>query len=336
MRSFFALALAGAASATIMDENDFKFMKYVVEFSKEYKSIEEYNLRKDNYFFMDAEIAKLNATEGITSTHGHNFLSDYTREEYRAMLGLRNVPKPERRVSGPRHTEETNSMPGIPTSWNWCPTNGNNSNATCNAIKNQGACGSCWAFSTNASMESAHAIFYGTLYSLSEQQLVSCSSAYGNNGCGGGWYYWAWEYAAVTPITTEAIYPYTSGTFGVTHACTYQSGTGVMYDSTQTDVTGTTSAITTAAYQQVLSVAIEADQPVFQSYTGGVITSSTCGTNIDHAVAIVGYNQTGNYYIVRNSWGSSWGNSGYVWIGMSSGAGICGINQYVAYPTVKK
>jgi len=86
----------------------------------------------------------------------------------------------------------------------------------------------------------------------------------------------------------------------------------------------------------VLSVAVQADTTTFQSYTSGVITSSACGTNIDHAIAIVGYNQTGNYYIVRNSWGSSWGNSGYVWIGMASGKGICGINQYVAYPTVKQ
>jgi len=185
-------------------------------------------------------------------------------------------------------------------------------------------------------MESAHAIFYGTLYSLSEQQLVSCSSSYGNNGCGGGWYYYAWDYATVTPITTETVYPYTSGSLGITHACAYKSGSGVMYDHSQTDVSATTSAITNAAYQQVLSVAIQADTTTFQSYTSGVITSSLCGTNIDHAVAITGYNQSGNYYIVRNSWGASWGNKGYVWIGMSSGKGICGINQYVAYPTVQK
>lgn len=187
-------------------------------------------------------------------------------------------------------------------------------------------------------MESAHAIFWNTLYSLSEQQLVSCSGAYGNGGCQGGWYYWAWDYATVTPITTEAVYPYTSGQHGVTGRCTYVDGTGVMYDQSQTDVLGDTASITTAINQQPVAVAIEADTSTFQYYTSGVITSSACGTNIDHAVTAVGYGtdpSAGGYYVVRNSWGSSWGNSGYVWIGQSTGAGICGINQYVAYPTVK-
>jgi hypothetical protein len=186
-------------------------------------------------------------------------------------------------------------------------------------------------------MESAHAIFWNTLYSLSEQQLVSCSGAYGNSGCQGGWYYWAWDYATVTPITTEAVYPYTSGQHGVTGRCTYVDGTGVMFDQSQTDVLGDTASITTAINQQPVAVAIEADTSTFQYYTSGVITSSACGTNIDHAVTAVGYGtdpSAGGYYVVRNSWGSSWGNSGYVWIGQSTGAGICGINQYVAFPTV--
>lgn len=112
-----------------------------------------------------------------------------------------------------------------------------------------------------------------------------------------------------------------------------------MYDLTQTDVATDTNSIIAAAYQQVLSVAIEADQSVFQTYTSGVITSSACGTNIDHAVAIVGYGvdaTAGGYYIVRNSWGTSWGDQGYVLIGQAANPGICGINQYVAYPTVKQ
>jgi C1A family cysteine protease len=325
MRSFFALALAGAASASVMDENDFKFMKYIVQFGKEYKTMEEYNMRKENFLFMEAEIARLNA-EQSTSTHGHNYLSDYTREEYRAMLGLKNMPRPQR--NGPKAFENASTV-GIPTSINWCTS------GKCNAIKNQGACGSCWAFSANATMESAHAIFHTTLPNLSEQQLVSCSGSYGNSGCNGGWYYWAWDYAAVTPITSESSYPYTSGNFGITGSCKYVAGSGTIYDQTQTDVAGNTTAMENAVATQPVSVAIEADTTLFQSYTSGVITSAGCGTNIDHAVAAVGYNMSGNYWIVRNSWGTSWGQAGYVWIGMASGAGICGINQYVAYPTVK-
>jgi KDEL-tailed cysteine endopeptidase len=325
MRSFLAAALAGAVSATAMDQNDFKFMRYIVEHGKEYATVEEYNMRKENFLFMDAEIARINR-EQTTSVHGHNFLSDWTREEYSKLMGLKNMPKPER-GNGPVWTGEGLTAP---TSVNWVTA------GKVNAIKNQGQCGSCWAFSANASLESAHAIFYSTLPNLSEQQLVSCSSAFGNSGCNGGWYYWAWDYAVSTPITGETTYPYTSGNFGITGTCKYVSGSGFQYDLSQTDVAGNTAAMETATAQQVLSVAIEADTTTFQSYTSGTITSSACGTNIDHAVAIVGYSTTGNYWLVRNSWGTSWGMQGYVQIGMASGAGICGINQYVAYPTVKQ
>jgi len=86
-----------------------------------------------------------------------------------------------------------------------------------------------------------------------------------------------------------------------------------------------------------VAVAIQANTSTFQNYKSGVITGTACGTSIDHAVTAVGYGTdptAGGYYIVRNSWGSSWGNSGYVWIGQAEGAGVCGINQYVAFPTV--
>ena len=326
MKSFFALALAGAVSATVMDSDDYRFMSFIVEHSKEYATVEEYNMRKSNYMFMDAEIVRINQSQE-THVAGHNYLSDYSREEYQKLLGLKNMPKPDR---SNRVLADAPEGLTIPTSVNWV------SAGKVNAIKNQASCGSCWAFSATAAMESAHAIFFSTLPSLSEQQLVSCSSAYGNQGCNGGWYYYAWDYAKVTPLDTEGQYPYTSGN-GITGTCKYVAGSGKYYDASQTDVAANTTAIKTAIAQQPVSVAIEADTTTFQSYTSGVITSSACGTNIDHAVVAVGYGTSGStpYYIVRNSWGTSWGQGGYVWIGQASGAGICGINQYVDYPTVK-
>ena len=334
MRSFAAAALFGAVSATKMDSNDYKLMRYIVEHNKEYATIEEYNMRKENFLFMDSEIIRHNQ-EQKDSVHGHNYLSDWTREEYQQLLGLKNVKLPDR--SNAVKKDFADGMiegVGIPASNNWC-----SSSTYCNPIKNQGSCGSCWAFSANASMESAHAIFHSTLPNLSEQQLVSCSSSFGNGGCNGGWYYWAWDYAVGTPITSETTYPYTSGNFGITGSCKYVAGSGTIYDQTQTDVAANTTAIVTAIKQQPVSVAIEADTTLFQSYTSGVITSTACGTNIDHAVAAVGFgtsSTSGAYYIVRNSWGTSWGQAGYVWIGQGCGSlGCCGINQYVAYPTVK-
>ena len=100
----------------------------------------------------------------------------------------------------------------------------------------------------------------------------------------------------------------------------------------------TTTAIMTAIASQPQSVSIEADTNYFQSYTSGVLTNtSLCGTTLDHAVVAVGYGTSstaGGYYIVRNSWGTSWGQSGYVWIGQAAYPGICGINKDVEYPTV--
>lgn len=331
MRSFVALAIAGAASAVPLSTIDTLFMKYIVEHNKSYSTTEEYAMRLANFEKSHLEIVRLNLEEGNTANYGHNFTSDFTRAEYLNLLGLRNMPRPEKK--GEKFIGKASNQ----TTFNWCPADGTVGNATCNAIKNQGSCGSCWAFSTTASMESAHAIFYNTLYSLSEQQLVSCSQAYGNAGCGGGWYYWAWDYATVTPITTEATYPYTSGKLGLTKTCTYVAGSGIMYDLSQSDVATDTASIVAAITQQPVSVAIEADQSVFQYYTSGVITGTACGTNIDHAVVAVGYGNdptAGPYYVVRNSWGATWGNSGYVWIGQADNPGVCGINQYVAFPTV--
>ena len=328
MRSFAAAALFAAVSATQMEANDYEFMRFIVEHNKEYNTVEEFELRKRNYLFMTSEIIRWNSTES-SSRHGHNYMSDWTRQEYQTLLGLKSMPMPQKR----NNAVFTGEGLTIPASNNWC-----SSSQYCNPIKNQGSCGSCWAFAATAAMESAHAIFYGTLYSLSEQQLVSCSGSFGNGGCQGGWYYWAWDYAVSTPITTESVYPYTSGAHGVTGQCKYQAGSGVMYDLSQTDVAGNTSAIMAAIAQQPVDVAIEANTSYFQSYTSGVLTSSACGTNIDHAVTAVGYGNDatyGGYYIVRNSWGTSWGNQGYVNIGQATGAGICGINQYVAFPTVK-
>ena len=147
-----ALALAGAVSATTMNQDDYKFMKYIVEHNKEYNTLEEFNMRRSNFLFMDAEISKLNTMANATSVHGHNYLSDYTRAEYQNLLGLKNMPKPDRTN---RPKLEAANVVGLPTSVNWVTA------GKVNAIKDQGKCGSDWAFSANAALESANAIFNG-------------------------------------------------------------------------------------------------------------------------------------------------------------------------------
>jgi len=142
-------------------------------------------------------------------------------------------------------------------------------------------------------------------------------------GCSGGWYYWAWDYMKTTALETEASYPYTSGT-GITGTCKYNASLGVAKVTGYTEVAATSTAIKSALNLKPVSVAIQADTAVFQTYSSGIITSAGCGTNIDHAVVAVGYGD--NYYIVRNSWGTGWGEAGHVRIGIAEGAGICGIN----------
>jgi C1A family cysteine protease len=176
----------------------------------------------------------------------------------------------------------------------------------------------------------------------SPQQLISCSSSYGNAGCNGGWYYWAWNYMQTNALETEASYPYSNGSknFGITGTCTVNSALGVVKTDSPTDyvkVGKTVADIQSALNQQPTSIAIDASMPIFQSYTGGVITDATsCGTTLDHAVVAVGYGTdttTGiPYFIVRNSWGPNWGLSGFVNLEATAAPGMCGMNKKVMYP----
>merc|ERR1719446_1233273 len=199
-------------------------------------------------------------------------------------------------------------------------------------VKNQAQCGSCWAFSAVGSMEGAHAIATGNVVSLSEEQLVQCSTV--NSGCNGGLMDYAFQYAEKTPMVGETSYPYTSGT-GTTGSCDkdMEAGGNVSvksFNDVSADKTG--AALKAAIAKQPVSVAIEADKMAFQGYTGGVITGSACGTRLDHGVLAVGYGTEDgeDYFLVRNSWGSSWGESRYVKIGQ---ANVCGITQQPSYPT---
>jgi len=199
------------------------------------------------------------------------------------------------------------------------------------AVKDQGQCGSCWAFSAVAATESANYLqrHLSSVPSYSEQQLVDCAGSYGNMGCNGGLMDQAFEYIKSHPLANESDYPYTArdGT------CSYSSGTGSV--SAYTDVTpNSPDQLRAALNQQPVSVAIEADTYVFQLYSTGVITSSGCGQQLDHGVTAVGYGSENGteYFLVRNSWGASWGEQGYVKIGASS-SNVCGILSQPSFPT---
>lgn len=198
-------------------------------------------------------------------------------------------------------------------------------------LKNQASCGSCWAFSTTGSIEGAYFVSSGKLVSLSEQDLVSCDHN-GDMGCLGGDMDRAFQWVSKNGICTEEDYPYTSGG-GQTGSCVKTCTPSVTLTG-HTDVPPMNeNALKAAVSQQPISVAIEADKDVFQHYKSGILDDPACGTNLDHGVLIVGFGtQNGkDYWKVKNSWGASWGQSGYVL--MARGRNQCGIAQQATYPT---
>jgi KDEL-tailed cysteine endopeptidase len=227
----------------------------------------------------------------------------------------------------------SNKLGANPTSIDWTNMNGK---SYVTPVKNQGSCGSCWSFSATGSIECRTAIATGNLISLSEQQLVDCSYSEGDLGCDGGEMDDAFKYVEKNGgLCTEAEYPYE----GVDGKCKASScGTYYSNIASYTDVTVDDEAdLETATVSGCVSVAVEADQSSFQFYSSGVLTGN-CGTNLDHGVLVVGYGTTGtmDYWKVKNSWGTSWGEEGYLLIckdcDKNGSKGECGINMDPSFP----
>jgi len=231
------------------------------------------------------------------------------------------------------------SLTNVPESIDWVK------NGAVTPVKNQGQCGSCWSFSTTGALEGAYYIKNGVLDSFSEQQLVDCDTRKNGGkdmGCNGGLMDNAFSWIEKNGgLCTEEDYAYTSGTTKTAGtcdtSCTVVSGSEII---SYTDVKANSdNDMMSALAQQPVSIAIQADQKDFQLYKSGVFTGS-CGTKLDHGVLVVGYGSLDgeDYYRVKNSWGTTWGDNGYIYLGrgdkFNNGSGQCGMLMQASYPTV--
>lgn len=200
-------------------------------------------------------------------------------------------------------------------------------------VKNQADCGSCWSFSATGSIEGINAINNGKLLNISEQQLIDCSTDYGNHGCEGGSMDLAFKYAIQNGLCSEEEYPYTAEE-GQCQDCK-----NVVNITSFQDITSNNEkALKRVVSQQPVSVAIQANTRSFQMYSSGIYSDLSCGNQLDHGVLIVGYGydlfHDMEYWIVKNSWGPQWGEDGYIRMerNIQDSSGLCGIAMQPSIP----
>jgi len=330
MKAFLLLALIAVGFALPLDSDlEPQWEAYKSFHTKKYTSSEEglrrliweENLKRVALHNLEASIGKHSYTLAM------NEFADLSGEEFaKIVLGSCVIPK---RNSTGAATFLKSPFIEPPKSVDWRDKN------MVTPIKDQKQCGSCWAFSTTGSLEGQHSKKVGKLVSLSEQQLVDCSGKFGNFGCNGGLMDNAFRYIKANHgIDTEASYPYEArdGPCRFKPADIGATVTGYS-DIPEGDEAALTQAIASIG---PISVAIDASHFSFQLYHQGVYYERRCSsTRLDHGVLAVGYGieDDGQFYLVKNSWGLSWGQKGYIKMARNRNNN-CGIATQASYPLV--
>ena len=293
------------------------FVRFQEDFNKVYADAERSH--RFEAFESNLRLIEDHNTRGLPYRLGLNEFSDLDAAEFRAThLGL-----DARSSKGVVNGSVSFRRPTVsPASVDWVTA------GAVTGVKNQGQCGSCWAFSATGALEGAAFIVTRELVSLSEQELLDC----GQGSCDGGWMADAFVFAKSHILTTEDQYRYTASK-GTCKDTSWKRGLMVGCVSGYVTVPQTEADLQGAVSQQPVSVGIAADGE-FQSYKSGVF-SGFCGTLADHGVLVVGYGEDEmQYWLVKNSWGMSWGENGYV--RLQRGGDACAILSDASYPLIAK
>jgi len=288
-----------------------EFLKFQHLYRKTYKDQTEWDYRFEVFKGNLKRIEDLNARKN-GATYGITQFADLTQSEFKNLHLMKNLPPIK---TGPIAAKINATAPNT-FDWRTHP-------GVVTPVYNQGQCGSCWAFSATENIESRWALAGHKLTELSMQQIVDCDTT--DYGCDGGWPYNAYEYVkhagGLDPLRD---YPYTA----MDGTCVFKARevvakvTGWQYVTQNQDET---QMVNYLVQHGALSVCVDASEWSF--YTGGTFSASSCGTSIDHCVDAIGYNLGGGYWIIRNSWGTSWGISGYMHL--QYGQDACAVAQVV-------
>jgi len=304
------LVLIAIIALTSARVSHLDFVQFVQDHGKKYHSDHEFLYRFSIFQQNMAEVEIMNINS--TAVFGVTQFSDLTHDEFKHMYLMNNLP--------PVEEGEYLEIPKVqaPTKFDW------RSSGAVTPVKNQGQCGSCWAFSATENIESVWKIAGHPIPSLSPQQMVDCDKDC--FGCGGGWPYRAMNYIIrAGGQDSESSYPYTARN----GQCAFKPASVVAKIKSYKNIPKNEQQIKEAlATTSPFSICVDASR--WSSYRGGVMTANQCGRNIDHCVQLVGYDETGaqKFWIVRNSWGTGWGESGYIRLAM--GTDTCAMADNVA------
>jgi len=310
------------------------FINFFIEHNKFYDSFSVLLSKIETFHYNLDYIDYHNKFSNTSYTLGITQFADLTTDEYKAYLGMSGFMDSSYKLGAKNMCVVQGKEYGTyPMTVDWREKN------AVTPVKDQGQCGSCWSFSTSGAVEGVYAIKTGTLVSLSEQQMVDCSYSYGNHGCNGGLMEDAFTYVHDNGLSGELDYPYT-GTSSRFSSC--KAFKPVTFIDGCVMVTADELDLTYAVSRQPVSVSIEADSKSFQLYKSGVYDNPDCGTTLDHGVLAVGYGtetETGkDYWLVKNSWSTGWGDAGYIKIARNSVStsteGQCGIAMDASYPVI--